>query len=126
MAKARGISMLKMGVLLLVAAFGGMLLAFTPPGSRDRSEALLAKMRIELPYLSITRSDRMLRSDEIYVAAALVGGETRTNPIARIRPLSADRMRVAMYDEANRDYGRESIMDMDAAISRIGLESTRP
>ncbi len=123
MERRRPLPVMRMVVVALVLAMGCALLAFAPSGRRDDVQTLASRLRIALPDLSIDRSGGMFHSDELYVSTTNSGGTGTTRPVARLRPAPSGRMRVAMYDDQRRSYGREEMLPMDAAVSRIGLRA---
>lgn len=110
-----------MAVIAVIMLFGCVLVALVPGRAPDGTDRLVARMRIELSGLEIEPPGRLLQNDMLYVTAPSRERGADRRPVARIRPASGQRVRVAMYDDGRHGYGREELLDMPEAVSRIGL-----
>lgn len=120
MERRRPLPVMRMVVVALVLAMGAALLALAPTTRRDDVQALAGRLRIALPDIAVDRSGGVFHSDELYLSTQTPGSP---RPVARMRPAPSGRVRVAMYDDGSRAYGREEVLAMDSAISRIGLRA---
>jgi hypothetical protein len=124
MATARRISRTRIGVIAVILLAGFVLLALAPAKNADATDRLAARLRLELPDLSVAPSHGLLQNDMLYVSADGKGAGPDPLPIARLRPVSREAVRVAMYDRERHVFAKETLMDMPSAVSRIGLAAT--
>ena len=114
-------SMIRTAVFAVILLMGCALLALAPKQNADATDMLVARLHVELPDLAVAPSSGFLQSDMLYVSADPKGRGSDPRPIARIRAVSRDSVRVAMYNADRRGFGREATMDMPTAVSRLGL-----
>lgn len=124
MARARRISRTRIAVIAVILILGCVLLALAPAGPADATDRLVARMRLELPDLAVEPSRGLLQSDMLYVSTSSREAGSDRRPIARMRPVSREIVRVSMYESDRDDFGRETQMDMPSAVSRIGLAAS--
>lgn len=112
-------------VILAVTLFGCLLVALAPERREDEVRSMETRLHVALPDISFARSTGLIRGEEIYVSTPYPDGPDAVRRIARIRPMTGDRLRLAMYDEKRGAYGPERTLDLKTTISRIGLEALR-
>jgi len=116
--------MTRIAVIAVILMLGCVLLALAPAGPADATDRLVARMRLELPDLTVEPSRGLLQNDMLYVSTSSRQAGSERRPIARIRPVSREIVRVSMYQRDRDDFGRETQMDMPSAVSRIGLAAS--